>query len=49
MGAKLDQPIADPWLSLNGLQDGDTAVWVGSGQRRWHVPDSTTCRRATTS
>jgi hypothetical protein len=31
MGAKLDEPIAYPWLSLNSLQDGDTAIWVGEG------------------
>ena len=32
MGAKLDEPIAYPWLSLNSLQGGDTAVWVGMGE-----------------
>jgi len=32
MGAKLDEPIAYPWLSLNSLQGGDTAVWVGRGE-----------------
>ncbi len=31
MGAKLDEPIAYPWLSLNSLQGGDTAIWVGMG------------------
>ena len=30
-GVKLDAPIANPWLSLNDLQNGDTAVWVGQG------------------
>jgi hypothetical protein len=32
MAAKLDEPIAYPWLSLNSLQGGDTAVWVGIGE-----------------
>ena len=32
MGAKLDKPIEFPWLSLNSLQGGDTAVWVGRGE-----------------
>ena len=31
MGMKLKAPIAYPWLSLNKLQGGDTAVWVGQG------------------
>ncbi|HLF26304.1 MAG TPA: IPT/TIG domain-containing protein [Anaerolineae bacterium] len=30
-GTQLDTPIANPWLSLNDLQNGDTAVWVGQG------------------
>jgi hypothetical protein len=30
-GALLHRPIANPWLSLNDLQNGDTAVWVGQG------------------
>jgi hypothetical protein len=31
MGTKLQRPINRPWLSLNSLQDGDTAVWIGQG------------------
>jgi hypothetical protein len=31
MGVKLERPIAYPWLALNDLQGGDTAVWVGQG------------------
>jgi hypothetical protein len=31
MGVKLDRPIAYPWLSLNALQGGDQAIWVGQG------------------
>ncbi|MFN2183931.1 MAG: SdrD B-like domain-containing protein [Anaerolineae bacterium] len=31
MGMKLRAPIAYPWLSLNSLQGGDVAVWVGQG------------------
>ncbi len=31
MGVKLERPIAYPWLALNDLQNGDTAVWVGRG------------------
>ena len=30
-GTKLHRPIANPWLSLNDLQAGDKAVWVGQG------------------
>ncbi|MHB0878001.1 MAG: hypothetical protein ACYC5O_18355, partial [Anaerolineae bacterium] len=30
-GAKIDHPIADLWVSLNDLQQGDTAIWVGQG------------------
>lgn len=28
-GSKIDRPVPDAWLSLNDLQDGDQAVWVG--------------------
>ena len=28
-GSKVDRPIKDAWLSLNDLQNGDQAVWVG--------------------
>ena len=28
-GAKVDGPIADPWVTLTDLGNGDTAVWVG--------------------
>ena len=43
-GAKLDKPIAQPWLSLNDLQGGDRAVWVGQGDAQGNflipnVPD----------
>ncbi len=31
MGTKLERPIAYPWIALNDLQNGDTAVWVGRG------------------
>jgi hypothetical protein len=31
MGVKIERPIAHPWLALNDLQNGDTAVWVGQG------------------
>jgi hypothetical protein len=31
MGTKLHRPIVRPWLSLNDLQRGDQAVWVGQG------------------
>jgi hypothetical protein len=31
MGTKLHRPINRPWLSLNDLQRGDVAVWVGRG------------------
>jgi hypothetical protein len=31
MGTKLHRPIVKPWLSLNDLQRGDQAVWVGQG------------------
>ena len=30
-GTKLHRPIVNPWLSLNDLQGGDAAVWVGQG------------------
>lgn len=30
-GAKLDRPIAEPWVALTDLTNGDTAVWVGRG------------------
>ena len=30
-GAKLDAPIDSPWLSLNDLNNGDTAIWIGQG------------------
>jgi hypothetical protein len=31
MGTKLHRPIVQPWLALNDLQNGDTAVWIGQG------------------
>lgn len=30
-GTKMVRPIKKPWLSLNDLQNGDTAIWVGQG------------------
>ncbi len=30
-GAKIDKPIENPWISLNDLNNGDTAVWIGQG------------------
>jgi hypothetical protein len=30
-GTKLHRPIVKPWLSLNSLETGDVAVWVGQG------------------
>ncbi|MEZ4866169.1 MAG: choice-of-anchor D domain-containing protein [Caldilineaceae bacterium] len=30
-GIKLDKPIENPWLSLNDLNNGDVAIWVGQG------------------
>ncbi|MCB0098273.1 MAG: hypothetical protein KDE46_21220, partial [Caldilineaceae bacterium] len=30
-GAKIDHPMETPWISLNDLTNGDTAVWVGQG------------------
>ncbi|MBU1750553.1 MAG: IPT/TIG domain-containing protein [Chloroflexi bacterium] len=30
-GAKIDRPIANCWISLADLQNGDTAIWVGQG------------------
>jgi SdrD B-like domain len=30
-GAKLDHPIAKPWISLNDLTAGDSAIWIGQG------------------
>ncbi len=43
-GAKITHPIANPWIALNDLQGGDTAVWVGQGDASGHffipnVPD----------
>jgi hypothetical protein len=35
-GAKIVGPINRPWLALNDLQNGDTAIWVGRGN-----PDGT--------
>ncbi|WP_413785721.1 hypothetical protein [Intrasporangium zincisolvens] len=45
-GSKLDKPIANPVLSLNDLDNGDQAVWVGRGDADGsfaipHVPDGT--------
>jgi hypothetical protein len=31
LGVKLEETITYPWLSLNSLQGGDTAIWVGVG------------------
>jgi hypothetical protein len=41
MGVKLERPIAYPWLALNDLQNGDTAVWVGQGNAdgSFEIPD----------
>lgn len=36
MGTKEDRPINKPWISVNDLQNGDTAIWVGQGN-----PDGT--------
>ncbi len=30
-GGKLDGPVPSPWLSLTGLNVGDTAIWTGQG------------------
>ena len=30
-GAKIDKPIAYPWVTLTDLGNGDTVVWVGQG------------------
>jgi uncharacterized repeat protein (TIGR01451 family) len=30
-GTKIDHAIANPWLSLTDLTNGDTAVWIGQG------------------
>jgi hypothetical protein len=30
-GAKLDKPIDKPWIALNDLNNGDTAIYVGRG------------------
>jgi uncharacterized repeat protein (TIGR01451 family) len=30
-GAKIDKPIAFPWVTLTDLGNGDTVVWVGQG------------------
>ncbi len=30
-GMKLDQPIANPWVTLSDLSNGDTVVWIGQG------------------
>ena len=43
-GAKITHPIPYPWIALNDLQGGDTAVWVGQGDADGHfrienVPD----------
>ena len=31
VGSKIGKPIVNPWLSLNDLEHGDQAVWVGKG------------------
>jgi uncharacterized repeat protein (TIGR01451 family) len=31
-GAKIDQPIENPWIALSSLQNGDQAVYVGQGK-----------------
>ncbi len=31
-GAKISNPIQQPWISLSDLQAGDTAVWIGRGE-----------------
>lgn len=43
-GAKITGPIVNPWIALNDLSNGDTAVWVGQGDADGHfyipnVPD----------
>ncbi len=30
-GARIDKPIAYPWVTLTNLGNGDTVVWVGKG------------------
>ncbi|MEP7295978.1 MAG: SdrD B-like domain-containing protein, partial [Burkholderiales bacterium] len=30
-GAKIDKPIANPWVTLTNLGNGDTIVWAGQG------------------
>jgi uncharacterized repeat protein (TIGR01451 family) len=43
-GTKIDHAIANPWLALTDLTNGDTAVWIGQGNANGsfdipHVPD----------
>jgi uncharacterized repeat protein (TIGR01451 family) len=43
-GTKIDHAIANPWLALTDLTNGDTAVWIGQGNADGsfdipHVPD----------
>lgn len=43
-GAKINGPIANPWVALTSLRQGDTAVYVGQGDDKGHfridhVPD----------
>jgi hypothetical protein len=30
-GAKIDKPIANPWVTLTNLGNGDTVIWAGKG------------------
>jgi len=40
-GAKIDKPIAYPWVTLTNLGNGDTVVWVGQGDvnGRFTIPN----------
>ncbi len=45
-GAKVDKPIPFPWIALNDLDNGDTAVFIGRGDANGafdiaNVPDGT--------
>ena len=40
-GAKIDKPIAYPWVTLTNLGNGDTIVWAGQGDAngRFTIPN----------
>ena len=46
LGSRMDHPIANPWISLVALDNGDTAVYIGQGNSDGtftinNVPDGT--------